>query len=212
MIKTFLKKTLLAAIIFIMFLSIIPLSVHAYQEKQVIMIIVNQVNYDDLLEMNSIAKIIDNSGVGLMNTRTAGTAITPKAYATIGAGVRAESNWLNSQAFPATEENKLIYKTRTGKTPPDDGIINLDINKLIAYNTAGEYKAIVGQLGSLIKEKDLNTSVYGNMNTKIDDNKNPHVLIAMDSWGRVDHGDISSNILIEDISFPGGIKTNYQNL
>lgn len=212
MIKTFLKKTLLAAIIFIMFLSIIPLSVHAYQEKQVIMIIVNQVNYDDLLEMNSIAKIIDNSGVGLMNTRTAGTAITPKAYATIGAGVRAESNWLNSQAFPATEENKLIYKTRTGKTPPDDGIINLDINKLIAYNTAGEYKAIVGQLGSLIKEKDLNTSVYGNMNTKIDDNKNPHVLIAMDSWGRVDHGDISSNILIEDISFPGGIKTNYQKI
>ena len=87
LIKTFLKKTLLAAIIFIMFLSIIPLSVHAYQEKQVIMIIVNQVNYDDLLEMNSIAKIIDNSGVGLMNTRTAGTTITPKAYATIGAGL-----------------------------------------------------------------------------------------------------------------------------
>ena len=34
----------------------------------------------------------------------------------------------------------------------------------------------------------------------------------MDSWGRVDHGDISSNILIEDISFPGGIKTNYQKI
>ena len=210
MIKT-LKNTLIIAIISIIILSSLPSPVLANQEKQVIMIIINQVNYDDLLEMNSIAHMIEYSGIGLMNTRTAGTSITPKAYATIGAGIRAEANWLNSQAFPTSEENKLIYKARTGKDSPDNGIINPDINKLIAYNDGGEYKAVVGQLGSLIREEGFHTSVYGNMNTK-SDNKNPHVLIAMDRWGRVDSGDVSANILVDDATYPGGIKTDYQNI
>jgi hypothetical protein len=207
----FFKKALIVIIMSFIILTIIPSSAFAAQEKQVIMIIINQVNYQDLLEMGSVVDMIDNSGIGLMNTRTAGSAIIPKAYATIGAGVRAEGNWINSQAYQSTEDNKLIYSSRTGKNAPDKGIINLDINKLISYNDVGEYQAIAGQLGSLIKEEGLETAAYGNMNVG-DENRNPHVMIAMDKWGRVDQGDISTEILIEDASYPGGFRTNFSKI
>ena len=191
-----------------MTLLILPSSVSATQDKQVIMIIVNQVNFQDLLEMNSLAEIIDESGIGLMNTRTAGATIIPKAYATIGAGIRAEGNWITSQAFHSTEENKEIYYARTGKRAPDQGIINLDINKLISYNDLGEYQAIAGKLGSLIKEEGFKTAVYGNMDSE-NEQRSPHVMIGMDEWGRVDQGDVSKDILIEDTSFPGGLRTDF---
>src|SRR5690554_6509784 len=123
-------------------LAILPSSASAIQEKQVIMIVINQVNFQDLLTMNSFVDLIDNSGIGLMNTRTAGSATIPKAYATIGAGSRAEGNWITSQAFHTSEEKSLIYYSRTGRNAPANGVVNLDINKIISYNDMGEYKSI----------------------------------------------------------------------
>lgn len=183
----------------------------AAENKQVVMIVINQVNYNDLLKMDAMEKIIEHGGIGLLNTRTAGSTITPKAYATIGAGTRAEGNWITSQAYPVTPESQSIYHLRTGKKAPENGIVNLEINRLIAYNEAGEYGAVAGQLGTLIQEAGRKTAVYGNMDIG-EENRSPHVLIAMDQWGRVDRGIVSHDVLIDDISYPGGIRTNYAKI
>ena len=151
------NRILLTLLIIVLILSSLPMTALGAHNKQVIMVLINQVNYDDLLEMGTVSEIIDKGAIGLMNTRTAGSAITPKAYTTIGAGVRAEGNWITSAAYNATEENKKIYETRTGKKAPESGIINLDINKLIAYNQLGEYGAIPGQLGNLIRDAGYKT-------------------------------------------------------
>lgn len=175
------------------------------------MIVVNEVNYQDLLEMSSVEEMIDQGGIGLLNTRTAGTSIVPKAYATIGAGIRAEGNWTSSQAQIVTEENQMIYYARTGQESSKDGIVNLEINQLISYNTEGEYGATVGQLGDLIRSNGLRTAAYGNMDVG-EEIRRPHVLIAMDQWGQVDQGDISKDILMKDPSYPGGWRTNFPKI
>ena len=202
------NRILLTLLIIVLILSSLPMTALGAHNKQVIMVLINQVNYDDLLEMDTVSEIIDKGAIGLMNTRTAGSAITPKAYTTIGAGVRAEGNWITSAAYNVTEENKKIYETRTGKKAPESGIINLDINKLIAYNQLGEYGAIPGQLGNLIRDAGYKTAAYGNMDTH-SETRSPHVLIGMDHWGRIDQGDVSHQVLIEDNGFPGGLRTNY---
>ncbi|SJZ33243.1 hypothetical protein [Garciella nitratireducens] len=215
MTRNFYKKLMLAVIfIFLMGSSLSNLTFaneNKQQHKQVIMVVINQVNYQDLMQMKSVEDIINKGGVGLLNTRTAGKAIIPKAYATIGAGVRAEGNWTSSEAQPATKENEIIYKTRTGQKVPKGGILNLEINQLISYNEEGEYGATAGQLGTLIRNAGLKTAAYGNMDVG-EENRRPHVLIAMDQWGRVDQGEVSRNILIEDPTYPGELRTDFSKI
>lgn len=200
-------------IIMLTFFIITPIysKVYAEKDKRVVMVVINQVNYHELLEMESMKEIIGSGGVGLLNTRTAGKATTPKAYSTIGSGVRAEANWLTTQALPNREENKNIYYVRTGRKAPKDSIINPEINKLIAYNKESEYGAEIGRLGTIIRNAGYKTAAYGNMDS-MEDKRRPHVLIAMDKKGIVDEGDISSDILLKDPLYPGGIKTDYQKI
>ncbi len=205
------KKAIIVMMLIFLMVTSLSTSTFAAEHKQIIMIVINEIDCQDLLQMHSVEKMIHGGGIGLLNTRTAGSAIAPKAYATIGAGIRAEGNWTSSEAQPATKENEVIYKTRTGQKVPKGGILNLEINRLIAYNEEGEYGATVGQLGTLIRKAGLKTAAYGNIDIE-EENRKPQVLIAMDQWGRVDQGDVSENILIEDPTYPGGLRTDFSRI
>ena len=205
------KKAIIMMMLIFLMVTSLSTSTFAAEHKQIIMIVINEIDYQDLLQMHSVEKMIHGGGIGLLNTRTAGSAIAPKAYATIGAGIRAEGNWTSSEAQPATKENEVIYKTRTGQKVPKGGILNLEINRLIAYNEEGEYGATVGQLGTLIRKAGLKTAAYGNIDIE-EENRKPQVLIAMDQWGRVDQGDVSENILIKDPTYPGGLRTDFSKI
>ena len=105
-------------------------------DKKVVLIAINETNFDDWYSMHSIKEIIENGSIGLMNTRSSKGANVYKAYTTIGSGTRAEASALSTRSFELKEEDiKEIYFRRTGITKNnDEGIVNIDIAALNKLN------------------------------------------------------------------------------
>ena len=108
--------------------------VHA--DVKVVMIIINRVDFNDLENMPYVRKLIDKSSIALMNTRASGKNSEFKSYATVGWGTRADASQATSLFYGVDENIKSIYERRTGKELYGNGIVNLDINKLIQIGRA----------------------------------------------------------------------------
>ncbi len=74
-----------------------------------------------------------------------------------------------------------------------------------------EYGAIPGLLGQTLKDYNLKAALYGNTDYGIEENREA-VTIIMDENGQIDYGDISKDMLLQDLDFPGGWRTDYRQL
>ena len=189
----------------------LKLETFANEEKDsFVLIVINRVHFNDLAELPTLKSMIDKGSIALMNTRTAGAQNDSKSYATIGWGVRSEA-YNNYATFDRiNNENSLVYKRRTGKEL-DNGIINLDINKIIRQNNDGEYGATPGILGESLTKNGLKLALIGNSDFNAIE-YNPAGFIAMDNDGYIENGETSSSILEEDPLSPYGIKSNYEEM
>jgi len=206
------KVKIFIIMVCILFLVFIPFS-YGKTDKKVVLIAINETNFDDWCLMDSVKEIVDNGSIGLMNTRSAGSTNVYKAYTTIGSGTRAEASALSTRSFELKEEEiKKIYSRRTGITKDnDEGVVNIDIAALNRLNAEGDYGAIPGALGQQLHDHGFKTAVIGNADT--DDTKiRLGTLIAMDYDGYVDYGNIGMDTLIEDKDYPFGFKSNYSKL
>lgn len=203
------RKKISIIITIIVLLSIILTSFsYAEESKKVVLIVMNETNYEDLYSMESVRNLIDNGAIGLMNTRTSTKANTYKAYVSIGAGTRAEASSDTTLSMNVNDEIKAIYSRRTGLDSKDTGIVNVDIAKLIRLNNAGEYGAVPGALGQALHGVGVKTAALGNADTK-DVMIRLAPAIAMDNHGYIDYGDIGQGTLVQDATYPFGLKSNY---
>ncbi|QEK12109.1 hypothetical protein FQB35_06815 [Crassaminicella thermophila] len=184
---------------------------YADKSKKVVLIVMNEVNYEDLYSMRTIQKLVDNGAIALMNNRTSSKENIYKAYATIGSGVRAEASSNSTSCFNLNDEIKAIYYRRTGVNIPNQGIINIDMPRLIRLNKSGQYGAVPGTLGQSLHDKGMKTAAIGNADTK-DNLIRLAPIIAMDHIGYVDYGNIEQDALINDETYPFGFKSNYSKL
>lgn len=184
---------------------------YAGEDKKVVLVVINETNYEDLYSMHTIQEFIDMGAIALMNNRTSTKENTYKAYATIGAGVRAEAASNATGSFNINNEIKSMYFRRTGIDIPKEGIINVDMPRLIRLNESGQYGAIPGALGESLHEQGMKTAVIGNSDT-LDDFTRLGTMIAMDYKGYVDYGNIEKSTLTKDESYPFGFKNNYDKL
>ena len=182
-----------------------------HKDLKVIMVVINRIDFNDLEKMPYVRQLIDKSSIALMNTKASGSNSEFKSYATLGWGVRSEASNTTSLFYNLDEETSSIYTRRTGKNVPENGIINLDITKLINQNEAGEYGAMPGALGQALRDSGYKTAVIGNSDTD-DTQLTSAALIAMDSNGYIDYGDVSHDLIEEDATKPFGIKTDYNML
>ena len=178
---------------------------------KVIMLIINRVNFDDLYGMPVLQSVIDNSSIGLMNTRGSGGNNEFKSYATLGWGTRADAAHNTSTFQQFNAENEAIYSRRTGAIFKHEGIVNLDINRLLKQNKNSEYGATPGILGDLLRKNNYKTILLGNSDVA-DDLSRAAGLIPMDSKGYIDYGNVTENVLVKDPLSPFGIRTNYDKL
>ncbi|MCD5410949.1 MAG: hypothetical protein LRZ93_04765 [Clostridiales bacterium] len=130
--------------------------------KKFIMLIVNNVNSTDLYNMKYTMKLIGNSSISLMNSRSATGYNATSSYATLGWGTRAVASEDSSTFALANNKNASIYYRRTGKKSVGSQIINLDINKLINQNHKGSFAATPGLLGEILTRNGYKTAVIGN--------------------------------------------------
>jgi len=178
------------------------------QEKKVIMIVVDRINFEDIEDLPGFKEIMGKGSIGLMNGRTSGTTIPSKAYVTIGSGVRAEGSSSTLSAVEVAGDIGGIFYRRTGIKPVEGMIVNPDINKLIVQNAAGNYGAVPGNIGHYLHDKKLKTALLGNADCG-DNQIRWAAAIAMDRRGIIDYGKIGQDILIKDDEFPTGYRTDF---
>lgn len=201
---------LLVSMFFLMFIS----NSYANENKKIIVINMNKTNLDYMDNIPILKEELSKRGyAGLMNIKGDGGSDDKRAYATIGSGGRVSipsKDYLDFQSL--TKENSLIYKTITNEEPKL--INNNSINYLIDYNdTKGQYGSKLGAIGQTLNDNNLKVSVLGNadIGDKEDEFNRNIALMAMDSLGRVENGNIE-DINIADNSMPYGIRTDYKKL
>ena len=186
------------------------------KEGKIIYISINRTNLDNLQEIPVLNKKLKSSGyVGLMNIKGDQGNDDERSYASIGAGCRANVESSDAISFVNLDEKSgQIFKSVTGVNPKE--INNININKSININAEkGSFGSVLGLIGQTLSDNNKTVSLLGN--SDIVDGKGNVVeirnagLIAMDTMGRVDKGNID-NINMEDLTMPYGIRTDYSKL
>ncbi len=210
------KKKIVSLLIAVMMLIVsIPKYSFAAESGKVIFINMNRTTIEAMKNIPSLKAELENRGyIGLMNIRGDQGTDDKRSLASMGAGGRANiasDSYINFKE--TTEEDALIYKSATGKTPKK--INDLSINQSLNENeTKGQYGSTLGSLGQTLSDNKLKVAVLGNSDT-IEDGElkaNRNIcLLAMDNYGRVPDGNIN-NINIKDDTMPFGIRTDYSKL
>ena len=186
------------------------------KEGKIIYISINRTNLDNLQEIPVLNKKLKSSGyVGLMNIKGDQGNDDERSYASIGAGCRANVESSDAISFVNVDEKSgQVFKSVTGVNPKE--INNININKSININAEkGSFGSVLGLIGQTLSDNNKTVSLLGN--SDIVDGKGNVVeirnagLIAMDTMGRVDKGNID-NINVEDLTMPYGIRTDYSKL
>lgn len=215
------KKTIALFTIIAITIFIIPSYGYSAQfsQKKAIMIIVDNVNYDDLINygQKNIKYLLENGSLGLMNTNSGGAFSSANAYATIGAGTYAISSIVGTYAggyddLYYHEKIHEVYKRNTGREMAEENIANIDILGLKLQNQRLNRPVKVGLLGSLLNENGYKTAILGNEATSLDDISVSASLISMNSEGITNYGKVDSSLLTRDFMSPFGLKTNYDEL
>lgn len=210
-------------LVFIIAIIILSIPDYAYSapvsQKKVIMFILDNVNYDDLISygQNHIKYLLKNGALGLMNTNSGGSYTDTNAYATIGAGAYAVGSGFGSYAggyeeLFYQEPINEVYRRNTGKEMKEENVANIDILGLSRQNERLNRPVRIGLLGFLLNEHGYKTALIGNEATALDDISINASLISMNSEGVTDFGKVNKDLLIRDFMSPFGIKTNYDAL
>ncbi|RKD34615.1 hypothetical protein [Thermohalobacter berrensis] len=207
------KKIYIVTLILI--INLIILNTRSYAEEQVeknvYVVIINRLTLNDLSYIKTLDKLCKDGSIGLMNTRGSNGYYGADGYITLNTSSRAwASN--NTSLFVNLDKsnNKIVYKRRTGRNSNNFQIGNLNINKLLEANKDEKYSPYIGALGDTLHKYRHKTAVFGNSDTA-DTFVRTNCLIAMDSKGLIDFGNVDT-ILIEDNTYPFGIKTDFSKI
>lgn len=185
-----------------------PVSTFEKTDDKVVMVIVDYLDIKDINKMEFMSRLADESHMALMNNRQPGKAGAEKSKLIIGSGKKIELN--ENMASGGSEESFLnLYRIVSGREPVKGSLVYTDIYKLKQRNNNNEYFNYIGYLGEVINNNNGSACVLGNADNAVKNRSS--LLVAMDSNGMVDTGEID-NILIEDELFPYGRRTDYNRL
>lgn len=180
-------------------------------QKRVYVIVADKLTLRDLESMKNLNEKTKTSGLALMNTKGSNSANSAEGFLSINSSSRAYGVLSYANAFNLTDEKLSLYKKRVGDIKKGQYEIgNTEINRILKENEIDSYGSKVGALGDNIHKAGLKTSAFGNSDT---DELSLRLgsLIAMDSRGLIDYGDLDG-LSLKDDSYPYGIKTDYEKL
>ncbi|MHB1458078.1 MAG: hypothetical protein ACYC0V_14305 [Armatimonadota bacterium] len=221
------KKLSLSTIsVFALFLLLISNNTNSANDSvnnlKVVLLTIPGVTLDDLLAFkndpdSNMNRIMHNGAIGLMNSRTAGRIpenpeainenpkYTPESgYLTIGAGARAaagSSSWNAYNANTPLEGSSAgsVYRRQTLIDPGNSKIVHPDIPRIERDNAVFNYKITIGLLGTALKSAGVTRSVFGNSDDI--DLHREIVMLAMDSDGLVDEGNVESLLATDETEY-----------
>jgi hypothetical protein len=171
--------------------------------------------YRDVQPPN-LRRFLDGAAVASTSLRTIGSRTRPgQAYATIGAGARADTSVITADGLSAdlgelTRDGPAgeIYQRRTGRSP-DGAVLALTFPEVQARNRTLLYGAVPGSFGQALGDGGVGIAVIGNADRTLVDGEDRQVALgAVDRTGRVPAGSVSSNLLIADPEAPFGVRAD----
>lgn len=193
------------------------------QQRQAILVICDYLEMDDLNnpELIYLHNFFGEGSVSLLNTNTAGGRNRQNAAATISSGRVALSSSSERGSEPLIfgpqetfhgEKPQVLFQARTGGTPEPGNLVVLDIPSIQWANQKSQNNSEPGTLGDTLHNKGLKTAAIGNSDVPGVSIKRSAALIAMDSEGIIDQGNVSEEVLTYDPDDPLGHRTNYSML
>lgn len=179
-------------------------------DSKAYIIVINRLTLSDIEKMPNVNRLIDEGSIGLMNTRGISGYKGAESFITINASTKAYANNESSQLHNLNDEYKGIYENRVSLLDKDYAIGNVQLGKLYNQNETNNYSPHIGALGDSIHSIGLKTASYGNSDTDEEVIRSAP-LIVMDSKGLIDYGNVE-DILLEDIDYPYGIRTDYDKI
>lgn len=181
-------------------------------EKQVLLLIVNRLEYDDLKRMPNLQRLADKGAVGLMNGNTGGPRTDGNAYATMALGVPARVEDAHLQIHNAHEQlhdlpASVTYQQVQGKRA-EQGVLLVSAAQLARQHSKREFAGSIGALGDALKEQGLSTALFGSGDRGVSYFR-PAALITTDSSGVTRYGDVGKGMLTADPLRPYGVRTDY---
>lgn len=193
---------------------------------KVIFVVVDRINWEDILnsDVPVIKQLAAKGAVGLMTTNPAApfTRNPENTYATIGAGAKIGGEPQGAAGFNAQERYRGdlasdIYMRSTGSAAGEHDILFLGLAEMEKANQPLKYRYSIGSIGTLLHQNGLKTAVFGNADLsgpirKEGNYRRYAVLMAMDSKGLVDYGDVSEKTTKPSLQSPSGIKSDYNEM
>ena len=159
---------------------------------KVVLLLVDGISIEDFRADSYLNHFFDNSYSAFISARQTGKATPERAKLAIGAGKRLE---LGSSMAAAFQQQKGI------QVPQAENIKRL--------NEEEGFSTYVGYLGGMLHQKGRSTGLLGNSDT--DRINRSAAMLEMDNKVLIDFGEID-RCTINDASFPGGRRTDYEGL
>jgi hypothetical protein len=175
----------------------------------------------------TLARLAEEGAVGNLNVqnrnRTALKPDTPEqAVLTFSAGAWAALDVLSPSAYTVSEEYNAgtageAYTRLTGSPANGSHVVYLGMPRIERLSkTAGTLDVVPGALGGELVAAGGGTAAVGNSDpgrgVQQQDHDRPAAVAAMDYQGRVRYGDVSQNLLRDDIQEPYGVATDMSAL
>ena len=205
----------------LLFLGAVPPAVAAEPlHKRAVVVLIDGLRLSDLSpeQTPGLWRLQQNGALGVMNHNTLRAKNTVNSYLTIGAGTKAGVSLSSVAAYGVKERvgeeqrtvfGRDLYVRHTGQEP-QGAIVAPQLPQMLEASQRARYTVRPGALGDAVHDLGGRTAVLGNADLGSEANR-PAVLIAMDSSGQVDEGDLQAGLRV-DQRWPYGIRTDVQAL
>lgn len=167
-------------------------------------------------ELPTVRRLAEWGGAGLLNARTGGGRGSGASYATLGSGERAVGGTASGLAFNRDEvyagQSVIhLYEALHGEAVGDAAIVHLGAAELQGLGAMQERPFSPGRLGEALRLARVPVAVYGNADTPVLPQRFG-ALVAMDRSGRIPAGNVGPDTLVDDPTWPFGLRTDYDEL
>ncbi|WP_134704693.1 hypothetical protein [Ammoniphilus sp. YIM 78166] len=186
--------------------------------NRVIVILINHLSLEDIQTMQTMdsGTWLNQGIVGAMNLRTAAEINEWNNLITMNSGTRAVGNATAGAVFMGNERIKGIaarevYQQLVGSDVREAAVVIPSFKQLVDNNKNQPYSIMPGLLGETIKLMNRQVFVFGNSD-KGEELVRFAPLLAMDSRGTVQFGDVSQRTTLANPERVYGLSTNYPYL
>lgn len=205
----------------------LPASAADDPARTVVIVLAPYVTWGDINSsvMPVTRSLAEDSAIGDINVhssaRFAPDPGQPHIVLTMSAGSPAAFDLTAAAAYPAsafleTGTAAEAFTRSMGVAAGDARIVYLGMARILAAVQEGTFETVPGALGQSIVDAAGSTAAIGNsdggMRGGAEYRSRPAAILAMDSSGRVDFGDISSEMLVDSPDSPYGVATDTEAL